>query len=866
MGKSAGFGVLFLGFLLLGSAAYAQQPVRAKVQTVQIQNNKRIPKDTILASIIQTREGELFDESNVEFDLRSLYKTNFFENIVVTEEDGDIGKIITFAVKEKPLIRSIEYSGNSSFTESNILDAFKEKKVGLTVDSQYDPAKIRVAERVLKDLLVQNGKPLGILHTEVESIPPISVRVRFVMEEGPSVRIGQIRFTGTKVFGDGELKNALKLSKERNLFTLFKGTDKYHKEKLEYDIESNLRAFYQERGYMQAQIGQPLTRIFDGPRGMIPMLRKTRDQFFIEIPIEAGDQYRIGKLELKDCGALFSCDALVGFFNMKKGDIVNFKRIKDTLEQLKKLYGNYGYINFSYTALPNPDPKNKTYDLTLTLQPDKQFLVGHIAFSGNTKTRDKVIRREFILEEKKIFSSVALDQSILRLNQLGIFEKIEEKDYETKPDDTKGLVDVNLKLKEKSQRSIGFSGGVSGISGSFLGLNYSDNNFLGRGETLELNVTGGTRTTNFNISFSEPYLFDTRWNMQLSLFNQRYRYDSYSSFGVTNITGEPTELFVQKTTGTTLGLNRRLGRSLWSFGSSYTYQKIGISNITAGLESYALSQFTGFSPTNKATDALNGIIRSEITPMLSYNSTNSYFMASRGTAFTFSTGVSGGVLGGDFSMIKPLLEYRHFIPDKWISNNHNVFAFRFLGEYIQSYGKSGKSSVPFFDRFFIGGENDIRGFDIRSISPIAITSSRVLDVHGDPIINLKTGLPLITQSQPFPVGGDIVGVFNFEYRIPIAGPLSLAAFYDMGIVRASRINSLGNFGVSHVDIIDSTNRAIRGSTGVEIQFVLPVVSAPFRLIFAYNPQTLDTNITTTNGVFRIQEPHRDIKFTVGRSF
>jgi len=214
-------------------------------------------------------------------------------------------------------------------------------------------------------------------------------------------------------------------------------------------------------------------------------------------------------------------------------------------------------------------------------------------------------------------------------------------------------------------------------------------------------------------------------------------------------------------------------------------------------------------------------------------------------------------------MIRPILEYRHFFPDKWLSNKHNVFAFRFLGQYIQSFSGS---SVPFFDRFFIGGENDIRGFDIRSISPIAVTSTRMVDVHGNPIINIKTGLPLVVQSAPFPVGGDLVGVFNFEYRVPIAGPLSLAGFYDMGMVRATRVKDLGNFGVSNIEVIGSTNRTLRGSTGLEVQFILPVVSAPFRLIFAYNPQTLDTIINTTGGAYRIQEPHHDIKFTVGRSF
>ncbi len=291
MAKSVRRGICILWFLVSGIAAFAQSTNAPTIERIDIRGNRRIPEETI-RFYIQTRPGEPYDEGRLEFDLRALYKANFFENIEVQERDGDTGKIITFILKEKPLIRSIEYVGNKAFTESNILDEFKEKKVGLTVDSQYDPAKIRSAERVLKDLMTQNGKPLGSIRTEIENIPPSSVKVRFVMDEGPKVRIGQIRFVGDKVFSDGELKGALKLDKERNMVTMFKGTDKYHKDKLDADIEMNLKAFYKEHGYMQVQVGEPVTRIFEGPRGMMPFMRKTRQQFYIEIPIEAGDQYR----------------------------------------------------------------------------------------------------------------------------------------------------------------------------------------------------------------------------------------------------------------------------------------------------------------------------------------------------------------------------------------------------------------------------------------------------------------------------------------------------------------------------------------------------------------------------------------------
>ena len=862
MTKAVSFGICLLGFFLSMLPAMAQFGDETIVERVDIRGNRRIPEDTIRASIVQIRPGEPYDETKVEFDLRSLYRTNYFENLEVQEQDGDIGKIVIFVVREKPLIRSIEYIGNKSFNESDILDAFKEKKLGLTVDSQYDPVKVKMAERLLRELMIQSGKPLGSVHSEVEPFPPYSVRVRFVVDEGTNVRIGRIQFTGDKIFKDSQLRAAMEMSKERSVFTMFKGMDKYHREKVQYDIETNLKAFYQERGYMQAQFGEPVTRIFEGPRGVIPFLRKTKEQFFIEIPIEAGDQYRLGKLELKECGIL-NCEALQQAFGMKEGDIFNFKAIRDTLEQFKKLYGEYGYINFSYLPEQDVDTKNKIYNLTLTLQTDKQFFVRRINFLGNTKTRDKVIRREFLLEEGKVFSSNLLDNSVLRVNQLGYFEPIEEKDYEVKPDEKTSMVDVDIKMKEKSHQSIGFSGGVSGISGSFIGLNYSTNNFLGRGETLDVSFMGGTRQTNYQVSFMEPYLLDTRWNMGVTVFNQRFRYDTYSTFGMTDYEGNSTELFTQRTKGATLNLSRRLFRSPWTVGGSYTYQNIGVSSIAPGFESFALGQFVGFT-SGDATDALSGIIRSEVTPVASYNTTNAYFNATQGTSLQLSVGIAGGVLGGDFNMIRPAAEYRHFITDRWISGGRNVFAFNLQLQYIQAYSKS---MVPFFDRFFIGGENMIRGFDIRSISPLAITLTKQFDINGKPIIDPKTGLPQTLESTPFAVGGDAVGIFNFEYRIPIAGPLSMAAFYDIGITRAMRKSSLGDLGASDMHILAGTNSRLRGSTGVEFSFVLPIVSAPFRLIFAYNPQRLSGSIKTPNGTaYTLNEPAKDIKFTVGRSF
>lgn len=857
-----------LGFLLAGSAAIAQQaqvPPQKEVliERIDIRGNRRMTEDNI-RTYIQSRAGDIYDEERLQYDLRAIYKgAKWFENIQVTSMDGDAGKIVTFLVQEKPLVREIKYSGVKSFTESNILDRYKERKVGLVQDSIYEPARIRAAERAIKDLLLQNGRPLGTVRSEIEQVPPSGVRLNFIVDEGPKVRIGDIRFIGNKIFSDDELRAALKMTKERGPVSIFKGTDKYFKDKLDYDIETNLRAFFQERGYLHAQIGEPLTRIFEGPRGKIPMLRKTREQFLVEIPVEAGDQFRLGELKLDNCG-IFKCEVLTAMFQMKKGDILNYKQVKTTTDNIKKLFGNYGYLDVDFISDQTPHPETKTLDLTFNLQPGKQFTVHMIEFEGNTKTRDKVMRREFVIEEGRVFSTALLDRSVQQLNMLGYFDKIEEKDYSVTPDPKTAMVDVRVKVKEKSQQSIGLTGGVSGISGSFIGMNYQTNNLMGRGESLEFSFTAGTRTTDFVVSFTEPYLFDTRWNMGLSLFNQRNRFDTYSVFGYTNLsTGQPTQLFTQRTSGATISVSRPLFHSWWRLGTSYTYQKIAVAEIAAGFEPFALGQFTGFAPGGDANAALKGIIRSEITPSVSFNSTNAFFNPTRGHSITFSLGIAGSVLGGDFNLIRPSIEYRHFIPDRWISGRRNTWGFRMVGQYVKTFQGS---TVPFFDRFFIGGETTIRGFDIRSISPLVVTATRKFDAEGNPIIDLTNGLARIDRSIN-PIGGDAMALFNGEYRIPVAGPLMLAAFYDVGLSTVTDSRVLGVFGSATTnELISSTNRVVRSSTGVEVSFMLPMVNAPFRLIFAFNPQIYQNTVLVGTIPFFIKEPRRDIKFTIGRSF
>ena len=835
-----------------------------RIEEIRIVGNRRIPESTV-RYYIQSREELLYDETQVLRDYSTLLNTNFFADAKIKWMEGETGVILIFELVERPLIRAVEYEGMKSFKESDVLERFRDMRVGLSVDSPFDPANLPKARRAIKMLLDQNGRPLGRVEVATESLTATSEKVIFKIDEGPKVRIGDIDFAGNTVFTDGELRQALELTKERSLITLFKGQDKYIGEKLEYDVNLNLLEKYREVGYLYARAGTPESRIVEGPRGWMIGFRKTKQQYYLTIPIEEGEQFYWNSFEVEGVTSLDQ-EAVRASYGIVPGQVVNYTDLKEASEALKDLYSTNGYLDMTVVPDMNPDPETKTVDVTIRVNEGKQYIVHRIDFGGNTKTRDKVMRREFFLEEQQLFNGGLLDFSILRLNQLGFFEPIEEKDYEVIKRSVEGEVDILVTVKEKNQQSISLSGGVSGISGSFFGINYSSNNFRGLGQRIDVQITTGTRTSSYRFSFTEPYFRNSRISMGASVFNQRLRFDTFAATGgfipESNLT-----LYTQKTTGFTLTGSYPLWR--WTrTGLAYSLQRIKIDDIDESFTNFALNQLVGFTPGGSPQDAAKGIIRSEIKPSLQYNTKNQVFNASEGSLISFEMPIAGGPLGGDFNLIRPFLEFQKFIPDRLISGGRNTLAFRAQVSHILPYGKlpNGEPMTPpFFERIFSGGEFTLRGFDIRSVSPWAITRTFCMDILSCPI-DPNTGSPLVSESA-IPVGGDTSLVLTTEYRMPIFGPLQVTGFLDFGTATTIRKDNLRVFGpITDVILQESTNHVWRASTGAEIQFLLPVINQPFRLIFAYNPLILDTTIISNGREFILREPKSGVKFTVGYTF
>jgi outer membrane protein insertion porin family len=875
------------------SQAAAQQ--QFVIDRIDFIGNRRVRSDTLKARIF-TREGDVYNEETLRRDFQALWNTQFFEDVKLRVEDSPNragGKIIIFEVKERPQIRRIRYDGIHSVSESDILDRFKERKVGLSVESQFDPTKIKKAEVVLKELLGEHGRQFAKVTPQYERIASSNaVILVFKIEEGPKVKVGRIKFTGNHAFSDRKLIRAMRHDRPYSIPLYFRDiavlSKTYDREKLSEDLEVGVRGLYRDNGYFKVSVGEPVLENIDteSARLGVPLItgRSYGKAVNITIPIQEGERFRMGTLKIvssdPDKALTLKVDALKSAFPLKQGDIFSTEKVRKALETYGKIYGEYGFIDFTPEPDTEVDDVNKIINLTLRFDEQKQYFIHHIDFSGNTTTRDKVIRRQLVLDEGQLFNKRLWELSILRLNQLDYFDKIEaDKAAEIKRNTKEGTVDINLKLKEKGKQSIGLQGGVSGLAGSFIGLTYQTNNFLGLGETLTFSAQFGDLSRNFMFGFTEPYLFDRPISSGFTVFTSRYNFDQARQEAL--LTGQSVSInpqfiqnYTQNSTGFTLFASYPARRfSFARLGLQYGLTRTNITSFNAAstllFESLQFRSLTGPS-------ALNGIISSTITPSITYSTIDNPVNETRGKSFYYSLPVSG--LGGNVKSISNIFDMKYFHP---VRKHRNVIGVHFSAAYITSFGsttsvcptppvagtpctpQSTPNEVPPFSRLYMGGEGDLRGFDIRSISPVTFipeASVQTISYH-DPTsggLVRSFNVPVLTYVATLP-GGDLQGFGNFEYRIPIVGPVTAGLFVDGGtdgVLRRSalqlsaagfqNLTSPGQFPdaiklgglTQQLGLAPGTNFRLRASTGIEFVVQLPIIQAPFRIYYAYNVHRL----------------------------
>ncbi|HTJ29728.1 MAG TPA: outer membrane protein assembly factor BamA, partial [Acidobacteriaceae bacterium] len=867
------------------SAALAQSGLT--IDQIRVIGNRRIPKETILARLF-THPGDAYDATSVERDFNSLWNTGYFEDLRIEREDSEKGIILNVFVREKPTIRQVDYKGLNSVSQSDVLDRFKKEKVSISQESQYDPTKVKRAETVLKELLAEHGHQFATIKDEVKTIPPASVQIIFNIKEGPTVKVGNIKFVGNQHMSSLVLRRAMKNLKPIGIpyslifENLFAKT--FDSSRLEEDAE-RVRLAYRDKGYYNAAVEQPRTQIRDqGGLSLLTFRPNKGKRIDILMPIEEGERYKLGSITFTGNKAVSNMRALRGTFAIKDGEVFNATAIQKGLENLKKAYGQLGYINFAAIPKATTDDAKHVVNLTLDIDEGKPFYVGRIEIQGNTLTRDRVIRRELLLEEGQVYNSQLWELSLLRLNQLDYFDPLKvDQDSESHQDTENGTVDLLLKVKEKGKNSIGLNGGVSGLSGAFLGLNYQTNNFLGLGETLSVQLNLGNVNRQLLFGFTQPYFKNRPLNLGFQVFDNKSDYNAAKATSTTtgasaNLTASQQSL-LQNYNNSTLGFNMSVSYPL----PRHNFQRVGFtysltkSSITAfSTASQNLFSTIAFRSGIQGQNALDGIVNSSASFSYSFNTINNPQRPRTGKEFTAVFQVAG--IGGNVRYLFPAVAYKRFVPMHYIFpsiEGHNVFGIRSELKYIQGWGGD---VAPPNNRFYAGGEADLRGFDLRSTTPLAYIPNKIsfnlTNPDGscvprdpsNPQLNqcIQVLLPVYSVVS---VGGDLNFTNNMEYRIPIAGPVTFALFNDFGIDAAANKNQLkqspegaaslnsplygcpvynngaceGGVQVhfnQYIRPLPNTNWVPRMSTGAELQVVLPVVNAPFRIFYAFNPLRL----------------------------
>ncbi len=894
------------------------------VEEVQFRGQRKVPQDT-LRGLVFTKKGDVYDEDAVHRDFMSLWNSGRFDDLKVEKEKGPNGGVlIRFVVTERRTVHTIDYTGNKSMSKSEILDRFKERHVNLTPESQFDPGKVQRAKNVLQDYEAERGHQYATVTPQIRQVPPGGVDINFAIDEGPKLKVGNIIIQGNTAFSHRDVVRAMKNLKPIGiphslLFeSLFART--FDSTKLDEDGE-RIRQYYQSKGYFTARVINHSERVYDVyGRGLkIPILNEKKPGKSVDITmvVVEGNLYTLNKFNFIGM-KLFRTPDLIArqVFRMNRGDPFSTEKLQKGLDDLRKLYGNFGYIDF--VGSPDPEPINDhQVDLTVDVDEGHQFFVRRIDFQGNTTTRDRVIRREMLVNEGDLYSQQLWETSVLRLNQLGYFDPLKPEDAATMTRDTKtNTVDLLIKVKERGRNSIQLNGGVSGISGSFIGASYSTNNFLGLGETLSLSAQIGTLMDNVTFGFTEPYLFDKPIQSGFTVFYQRYSYDQGRQASIlagTNLLGYYAALgtqnllnYVTNGRGFTTFVSYQLRRSFARVGLTYGFRDQSVDPLTDAAKAYFnYLDFEGVGGPN----TLTGIKASTITPTFAYNTVNHPITPTHGLRVNLGFGFTGVVLGGNVNTLQPNLDIAYFRKGLFKSN---VQGFHLNARFIAGFG--GRVAPP-YDRYYMGGESDIRGFDILTISPIAyIPTSQQVPVYnndGTPrvqkVVNADGSISFTQVQQTVPIyrlilpGGDTAAVFNYEYRIPIFGPVTLAPFVDAGIDKLLLPSQLG----LNQDEVTSLNslypqadfgrRAYiapgtqppRVSVGLELQVLMPVVNAPFRLYWAYNPSIVSTvlqapvvadrsffanNATYQNAIQYIGEPqpyherHDIFRFSIGRTF
>ena len=632
---------------------------RSVIAEVQVRGNERIEAAAIKQNA-RSQAGELLRPEVVSEDIKSIYKMGYFEKVEAEVSETPAGKVLTFVVQENPTVEEVRFKGNKNISDKDLMAAITVKP--FTV---LQKAVLNEDVQKILGLYHEKGYFNAQVNTEIE-FPrgPRKAVVLFAISEKGKVLIQDISFDGNEHFSDRKLRGVMQ-TKQKGILSRITDRGILRRDILDTDVD-RLTVYYHDRGFMDAKVGAP-------------DVSHRKDGIYITIPVEEGERYRVERVDIRG-------PSLEGKEDMEKklklgpSDYFSREKLREDIESLSKEYMNAGYAFVEINPDVKRNPQTHTTDIAFEVNRGPNVHIGHISITGNTKTRDKVIRREVELSEGETFSADELETSLFNLRKLDYFEDVQIVPTPRGEEESK-LMDLNVKVKEKMTGSFTVGGGYSSNDGFFASGAISQRNFLGKGQFMALRAYFGQRAQRYVFSFTEPYLYDYPLSAGFDIYDWLREYND----------------FTKDSQGFRLRLGYPFGR--WSrLSGYYTFENAEITDISDNASSII-------------RDQEGRQIKSSITMLVERDTTDHPFLPTRGSIERVSIEYATPYLGSDSDFLKYELEAGWYIPLFWklIGSVH--------GEFGWITELDNDDPVPLYERFFLGGIDSLRGFDFADVGP-----------------------------------------------------------------------------------------------------------------------------------------------------
>jgi outer membrane protein insertion porin family len=812
------FASLFLIFGDPPAWGQAQPPAPAaaaapseRIVGIRVAGYQTVSPETI-AHYLGVKVGDPYDAEKIRQNFQALWNVGLLENLSIEAERGASGVTLVVTIEERPTVKEVAFDGNRKLSSSQIKDRLKEDKVEIRTGAPLSLKDIARTRSAISDFYLEQGFRSATVDFKIEDVSKTEKKVVFAIDEGDKVKIASIQFEGNTVVSDRRLRAAMKKTKVNTLWRITSDKTTYSQANYDEDVES-LKRLYHSKGYKDVVVKDPVLDVFVKNPKAKP--KKIRRRVRITIPVVEGDRFFTGTIrvvkveqsgqpaENQDAFVIPREAILREFAALPPGSVLNRDRLVEALSRVETRYKSRGYI-YWFSEPEYREVADHRVDVDVKIYEGEKFYLGRLEVAGNTVTRDKVIRREFALDEGDIMNMEAVKKSLLKLQQLGYFKITEEPDFSVRQEEKK--VDITLKGTETSKNEVQFGAGYSELDGFFGQFSFQTRNFLGRGEILGASAQLGRISDYYDLSYTIPWFMDRNQTIGISVFQRSVEYLNIE----------------ERRQGGTAFYGKGLGLfDSWSM--LYQYE-----DILANFPARGAPVPPGQPPPPEKFTEVTGRT-SSLTPGYRFDSRNDPFDPNRGFRFYSTAQVAGSFLGGDNSFVKPLLGGSTYIPmplprRAYLGLNLELgYVAPFSGE-----------DIPIFERFQLGGEQSLRGFRTGSVLPLT---------DDDRVFTDEAGRIL---------GGDKYFVLNAEYVFLSVGPAKVLGFVDVG-------NSY-----HESQSFDPTQ--VRISYGGELRIFLPIFQAPLRFIYSFKLDRKSPRDQFGVPIPSLRERGSGFDFSIGRTF